>query len=147
MNNDFESLQDVSFVVVSSVFLKVRAVYFKADFTISGSFQCSASSVGAPVTYTSSTINFLDVEGPFFHEVGPSSVVWFNCCLPGYAGAFLQLLKCSSKLLAHFDYFTTLGAFPLLDGRFAVVLLDHSFAGEESGTLFALVLGFFYWTL
>ena len=39
-------------------------------------------------------------EGPFSHEVGPSRVVWRNCCLARYVGAFSQLLRCFSKLLA-----------------------------------------------
>ena len=58
-----------------NAFLKVRAVYFKADSTTSGAFQCSACSPGAPPTCTSSIINFLGVEGPFSNEVGPSRVV------------------------------------------------------------------------
>ena len=83
-----------------NAFLKVRAVYFKADYTISGAFQCSACSAGAPPTCTFSTINFLGVEGLFSNEVGPSGLVWCNCYLLGCAGAFSQLLKCFCKLLA-----------------------------------------------
>ena len=82
-----------------NVFLKVRAVYFTVDSTTSGAFQCSACSAGAPATCTSSTINLLGVEGPFWDEVGPSRAVWRNFYLAGSVGAFLQLLKCFSKLL------------------------------------------------
>ena len=57
-------------LLLLNAFLKVRAVYFKADSTISGAFQCSACSAGAPPTCTSSTINFLGVERPFSNEVG-----------------------------------------------------------------------------
>ena len=87
-------------LLLLNVFLKIRAVYLKADSTISGAFQCSACSAGAPSTCTSSTINFLGVEGPFSDEVGPSRAVWRNCRLVGCVGAFSQLLKCFSKLLA-----------------------------------------------
>ena len=52
-------------------FLKVRAVYFKTDSNISGAFQCSACSAGAPLTCTSSTINFLGVQSLFSNEMGP----------------------------------------------------------------------------
>ena len=82
-------------LLLSNVFLKIRAVYFKADSNISGTFHCSTWSVDAPPTCTSSTINFLGAEGTFVDEVGPFSVVWCNCRL----GAFSQLLKWFSKLL------------------------------------------------
>ena len=59
-----------------NVFLKARPVYFKVDSTISGAFQCSACSTAAPTPCTSSTINFLGVEGPFLNEVGQSRVIW-----------------------------------------------------------------------
>ena len=59
-------------LLLLNVFLKVRAVYFKAESTISGAFQCSACSAGAPPTCTSSTISFLGVEDPFLDEVVPS---------------------------------------------------------------------------
>ena len=62
-------------LLLLNAILKVRTVYFKADYTISGAFQCSACSAGAPPTCTSSTINFLGVEGPFSNAVGPSRVV------------------------------------------------------------------------
>ena len=62
-------------LLLLNAFLKVRAVYFKADSTISGAFQCSVCSAGAPRICTSSTINFVDVEGPFSNEVGSSRVV------------------------------------------------------------------------
>ena len=62
-------------LLMSNIFLKVRVVYFKENFTISGGFQCLACSVGAPSTCYSSTINFLGIEGPFLDEVGPSSSV------------------------------------------------------------------------
>ena len=97
MDSLFQLLLDISFVVAVECFLKVRVVYFKTDSTISGAFQCSA---GAPLTYTSSSTNFLGVEGPFSNEMCPSRVVWGNCCLLGCVGTFLQLLKCFSKLLA-----------------------------------------------
>ena len=38
------------------------------------------------------------------------------------------------------------GAFLLFDGRFAVVLLECSFVGEESGTPLLFVFGSFYQT-
>ena len=62
-------------LLMLNAFLKVRAVYFKADSTISGAFQCSACSAGAPTTCTSFTINFLGVDGPFSNAVGSSRVV------------------------------------------------------------------------
>ena len=101
-------------LLLLNAFLKVRVVYFKADSTISGAFQCSTCSAGAPPTCTSSTINFLGVEGPFSNAVGPSRVVWRYCRLLGCVGAFSQLLKCFSKLLSrlmvllqwgHFSFF------------------------------------------
>ena len=87
-------------LLLLNVFLKVRIVYFKADSTISGAFQCSVCSAGVWPTCTSSTINFLGVEGLFLDEVGPCRVVWHNCCLVGYVRAFSQRFKCFSKLLA-----------------------------------------------
>ena len=71
----FKSLQDVFLLLLLNAFLKVRAVNFKADCTISGAFQCSACSAATSPTCTSSTINFLAVEGPFSNEVDPSRVV------------------------------------------------------------------------
>ena len=62
-------------LLLLNAFLKVRAVYFKADSTVSGVFQCSTCSAGAPPTCTSSIINFLGGEGPFSTEFGPSIVV------------------------------------------------------------------------
>ena len=70
-------------LLLLNVFLKVRAVYFDAESTISGAFQCSVCSAGAPPTCTFSTINFfsveginfLGVEGPFSNEVGLSRIV------------------------------------------------------------------------
>ena len=62
-------------LLLLNTFLKVRAVYFKAGSTISGAFQCSVCSAGAPHICTSFIINFLGVEGPFSNEVGPSRVV------------------------------------------------------------------------
>ena len=62
-------------LLLLNAFLKVKAVYFKVDSTISGAFQCSACSAGAAPTWTSSTISFLGVEGPFSNVVGPSRVV------------------------------------------------------------------------
>ena len=88
------------FLLLLNDFLKVRAVYFKADSTILGAFQCSPRSTGAPPTCTSSTINFLGVEGPFSDEMGADRVVWRNFRLVGCMGAFSQLLKCFFKLLA-----------------------------------------------
>ena len=87
-------------LLLLNVFLKVRVMYFKADSTILGAFECLECSTGAPLTYTSSTINFLGVQGRFSDELGPSRVVWHNCCLKGCFRAFWQLLKCFSKLLA-----------------------------------------------
>ena len=77
-------------LLVLNIFLKVRAVYFKAEFTISGAFQCSTCSAGTPSTCTS-TINFVGVEGPFADKVSPSRVVWCNCRLAGCVGVFSQL--------------------------------------------------------
>ena len=68
MDNLFQWLQDVSFVVAAEM-------YFKADSTISRAFQCSACSAGAPPPCTYLTINFFGVKGPFCNEVGPSRVV------------------------------------------------------------------------
>ena len=85
-------------LLLLNVFVKVRAVYFNADSTISGAFQCSACSAGAPPTCTSSTISFWGVEGPFLDEVGPYRVVWRNCWLAECVGALSQLLNCISKL-------------------------------------------------
>ena len=62
-------------LLLLNVFLKVRAMYFKVGSTISGAFEGSACLVGSPLTCTSSTVNFLGVEGPFLDEVSPSSVV------------------------------------------------------------------------
>ena len=62
-------------LLLLNVFLKVRAMYFKVGSTISGAFEGSASLVGSPPTCTSSTVNFLGVEGLFLDEVSPSSVV------------------------------------------------------------------------
>ena len=87
-------------LLLLNAFLKVKTVYSQVDSTISGASQCSASSSSTPPTSTYSTSNFLGVEGPFSNEVGPSRVVWGNCHLLGYVGAFSQLLKCFSKLLA-----------------------------------------------
>ena len=39
-------------LLVSNIFLKVRAVYFKVDSTISGAFQCLTCLSGAPPTCT-----------------------------------------------------------------------------------------------
>ena len=86
-------------LLLLNLFLKVRLVYFKGDSTISGTFQCSACSAGEPLTCTSSTINFLGVEGPFLDEGGPSRAVWRNCRLAVCVGVFSQLLKSFSKLL------------------------------------------------
>ena len=97
-----------------NVFLKVRAVYFKADSTISAAFQCLACSAGAPPTCYSSTINFLGVEDPFSNAVGLSRVVWRNCRLLGCVGAFWQLLKCFSKLLARLMVLLQWGHFSFL---------------------------------
>ena len=97
-------------------FLKVRAVYFKADSTISGVFQCSACSAGAPPTCTSSPSNFLGVEGPFSDEMSPSRVVWRYCCVLGCVGAFSQLLKYFSKSLAWLMVLLQWGHFSFLMG-------------------------------
>ena len=42
-------------LLMLNAFLQARVVYFKTDSTILGTFQCSACSVGAPPTCTSST--------------------------------------------------------------------------------------------
>ena len=103
-------------LLLLNVFLKVRAMYFKADATISGASQSSACLSGAPPTCTSSTMNFLGVEGPFLDEVGSSRVVWSNCCLEGYIGGFSQLPKCFSKLLAGLMALPKLGHLSFLMG-------------------------------
>ena len=87
----------MSLLALLNDFLKVRALYFKKNSTISGALQYSACS---PPTCTSSTIDLLGVEGSFSDEIGPSRVVWHNCCLAGCIGAFSHFLKCFSKLLA-----------------------------------------------
>ena len=93
-----------SLLLLLNVFLKVRAVYFRMDSTISGVFQYSACC-------TSSTINFLGVEGPFLGEVNPSRAVWCIYCLAGCVGAFLQLLNCFCKLLAQWMVLPQFGHF------------------------------------
>ena len=103
-------------LLLLNVFLKVSTVYLKEDSTISGVFQCSACSAGAPPTCTSSTINLVGVEGQFSDEVGPSRVVWCNCRLAGCVGAFSQLLKCFSRLLARLMVLPQLGHFFFLMG-------------------------------
>ena len=115
-------------LLLSNVFLKVRAVYFNVVSFISGAFLCSAFSIRALHTCTSSTINFVGVEGSFLDEVDPCSTVWCNCYLAGCVRAFLQLLKCFYRLLVQL---------------MALPQWGH-FVGEESGTLLASVLGFFY---
>ena len=87
-------------LMLLNAFLKVRAVYFKVGSTISGAFQHSEYSIGAPPTCASSTVNFVGVEGPFHDEMGKSRVVWRICCLLGCVRAFSQLLNGFSKLLA-----------------------------------------------
>ena len=59
-------------------------------------------------------INFLAVYGPFSKAVGPFRVVWHNCSLLGCVGAFSQLLKCFSKLLARLKVLLQLGHFSFL---------------------------------
>ena len=123
-----------------NVFLKVRAVYFTVDSTTSGAFQCSACSAGAPATCTSSTINLLGVDSPFSDEVGPSRAVWHNFYLAGCSGAFLQLLKCFSKLLVQLKVLPQLGI-SLFWWEVHSVLLELSFIGEESTKPLAFVFG------
>ena len=53
-------------LLLSNVFLKVRVVFFKADATILGAFQCSACLVVAPSTCTFSTINFFRAHSQVF---------------------------------------------------------------------------------
>ena len=103
-------------LLLLNVFLKVRAVYFRMDSTISGVFQYSVRSAGTPPTCTSSTINFLGVEGPFLGEVNPSRAVWCIYCLAGCVGAFLQLLNCFCKLLAQLMVLPQFGHFFFLMG-------------------------------
>ena len=100
LDNIFQSLKDVFFVLLLNIILKVRAVYFKADSTVSGTFQCSTCLVSAPLFCPASTINFLDVKGPFSDEVGPCRVIWRNCCLIGSVGPFSQILKLLAQLMA-----------------------------------------------
>ena len=127
-----------------NVLLKKKAVYLNANSPISGAFWCSACSVGVPSTCTFSTMNFLGVERSFTDEVGPSRR---NCCLTGCVGDFSQLLKCFSKLLAQLMVLPLwVTTFLLSDGRFTVVLLEHNFIGEESGTPIAFKFGSFYRT-
>ena len=129
--------------MMSNVFLKVRAVYFKADSTISGAFQCSACLVGAPPACTSSTIDFLGVEGPFLNEVDPSRVVWRNCHLAGCAGAFSQLRKCFSKLLARLMALPQWEHLSFLMGGSQWCCLSAALLKKN----LCSVLGSFYWTL
>ena len=91
------------------------------------------------------SIYSLSVEGPFSDEVGSSRAFWRNCPLAGCVGAFSQLRKCFSKLLA-IDGFTTVKAFPFFNGKLTVVLFERSFVGEESGTPLVFVLCSFYQT-
>ena len=130
-------------LLLLNVFLKVRAMYFKADSTISGALQCSACLVGEPPTCSSSTINFIGIESPFLDEVVTTSVLWRNCCLAECLGAFSQLLKYFSKLSSQLMALLQWVHLSFFDGRFAVALLERT----ECGTLLALVLGFLYWTL
>ena len=103
-------------LLVLNAFLKVRAMYFKADSTISGAFQCSTCLAGAPRSCTSSTINSFGVEGPFSDEMGPPRIVWRNCHLAGCVGAFSQLLKRFSKLLTRLMDLPQWGHFSVLMG-------------------------------
>ena len=103
-------------MLLLNLFLKVRVAYFKANSTTSSAFQCSACSTGASPNSTSSTINILNLEGPFFDEMGSSSVVWRDCHFAGCVGAFSQLLKCFSKLLARVMALPQLGHFSFLMG-------------------------------
>ena len=48
------------------------------------------------------------------------------------------------QVISAIDGFATVGTFLLFDGKFAVVLLESSLVGKESGTLLALVLSSFY---
>ena len=105
-------------LLVLNPFLKVRAAFFKVDSTISGAFQCSTYSAGAPPTCTSSIIIFLGVEGPFMDEVSSSRVVCRNCYLAGCVGAFLQLFKVLLQVISTVDGFN---AFFLFNRRFTVV--------------------------
>ena len=138
-------------LLLLNAFLKVRAVYFKADSTISGAFQCSACSADGAPTCTSSTINFLGVEGLFSNAVGPSRVIWHDGHLLRCVGAFSQLLKCFSKLLGWLMVLLQLGVFLLLGLKFTLVLVECSFDWEKSATPLAFVFGsfnqIFHWLL
>ena len=61
-------------------------------------------------------IRFLSVEGPFSDEVGSSRAVWRNFHLAECVGAFSQLRKCFSKLLAWLMVLPQWRHFPFLMG-------------------------------
>ena len=101
-------------LLLLNAFLKVRAMNFNADPSISGAFQCSVCSAATPPTCISSTINFLAAEGPFSNEMNPYRVVCRNCQFLWCVRAFLQLLKCFSKLLIRLMVLMQWGHFPIL---------------------------------
>ena len=118
-------------LLMLNVFLKVKAVYFKVESTISSDSQCSTCSICALPTCSCSTIKSLGVEGPFLDEVGLYRVFWRNCHLAGCVGAFSHLLKCFSKLLAQLMVLLQWGHFSFLMGGsqwccFSTSLLDKT---------------------
>ena len=101
-------------LLLLSAFLKVRAMNFNVNSSISSAFQCSVCSAAKPPTCISSTVNFLAAESPFSNEVNPSRVVCRNCQFLGCIGAFSQFLKCFSKLLIRLMVLLQWGHCPIL---------------------------------
>ena len=98
-------------------FLNVKAVYFKAEPTISGFFYFDVQHAHWCTTHLHLLHHqFLGVEGPFLDEMGPSRVFWHNFHLAGCVGAFSQLLKCFSKLLVQLMVLLQWGHFSFLMG-------------------------------
>ena len=131
-------------LLMLSAFLKLKAVYFKVEFTISDFFYFDVQHAH----WCTSHLHLLhhqlfDVEDPFLEEVVTSSVFWRNCHLAGCVGVFSLLLKCFFKLLAQLMVLLPYGHFSFFDGRFTVVLLQHSATGEKPCTPLAFAVGSF----
>ena len=102
-------------LLLLNAFLKVKAVYFKLESTISDFFYFDVQHAHWCTTH----LHFLHhqlfgVEGPFLEEVVSSSVFWRNCHLAGCVEAFSQILKCFFKLLAQLMVLLQYGRFFLL---------------------------------
>ena len=101
-------------LLLLNAFLKVRAMYFKADSTDSGAFPMLIMFSRCTTHLHFLHNQFLRCEGPFSNEVGPSRFVWHSCHLLGSVWAFSQLLQCFSKLLAWLMVLLQQGQFSFL---------------------------------